>query len=136
MTTKSIYLSIGTPVPAPEKTLILLPHIRDPITIKKALRNHPILYDEFDGTAHESTLLYYFKWNKHEKCFEPKDEEAEEELIEILGVKIGEFEIKTEEDADADADAETGKLTEEQKNEFHEHIADIRTGLTQIGMNK
>lgn len=129
---KTIYLSIGTPVPTPEKTRILLPHICDPITIKKALRIHPILYDEFDGTADDSTLLYYFKWNKLEKCFEPKDEEAEEELIKILGVTAGEFVIKTEDDTEGNAT----KLTEEQKKEFHEHIADIRTGLIQIGMGK
>lgn len=128
--TKKIFLSIGTP--APEKMLILLPHLRDPITIKKALQNHPTLY-ELDGESKDSTLLHYFKWNKEEKLLEPKDEEAELDIAFMLDVKIGEFEDKTEEDTD-DAEDAPKELTEEQKNKFHEHIDDIRAGLKKMGM--
>lgn len=141
MESKQIYLSIGTPISNPDKTLILLPHIRDPITIKKALQKYPCLYSEFDGTATECTLLYNFKWNKHEKCFEPIDEEAENELVEILGVELGEFKTgeeddKEKEDGEDGEDGKVKKLTKEQHLEFHDHIADIRLGLARMGMGK
>lgn len=169
----------------PINTYVLLPHIFDPITIEKALKDCPVLSADFGEKFREAPRDYtcHFTWNKDEKYFEPKDEEAEEKLLALLGVEIGEFKTgggdeeeievdsrgkvkektkgdtkeKTKGDVKKGAKASAGagedtvedidnfiefaredavELTEEQKTEFQNHIVDIRTGLTQIGMGK
>ena len=121
-----MYLNTRTECP---KTLkIWLPHLEEPMSARKVEKKYPEFAALFDGKANENTLFFYYKINKDEQCLEFIDEDAEEEVAELLGVTITEIELENEEE-----DAPISRsLSEQEINEFRSHINDIREGLDAI----
>lgn len=90
---------------------------------RRIARKFPKFAAEFDGSAAECTLSWYYRLNKAEGIFEFKDSEAEDEVADLLGVSLAEEEL-------IDEDSTGGKpLTEEERAAVREHLADIRCGL-------
>jgi hypothetical protein len=112
----------------PLGTLFYLPHKEEPITAKKIIRRFPDFAKLFDGESVENTLTFYYKKDKETGAYAPIDLEAEEEVAELLGVKIKEFAIKDEDADDRDAE-ELRPLDEKDIQTFKNHLNDIRQGI-------
>jgi hypothetical protein len=119
-----MFLAIGKPVPP--KAKFDVPHKAEPMRFREIVTQFPEFVAIFDGEAEENTLLFYYKFNKQRSVYEFKDADAEEEVAELLGVQIAEFEEESEENADAQH--EDRPLTEEEIQTFREHLADIKQG--------
>ena len=118
------YLSVGRP--APPKAKFDVPHQPEPMRFSKIQAEFPEFVKIFDGEAEENTLLFYYKFNKERSVFEFKDVESEEEVAELMGVRIAEIE-------EEETDPEDRPLTQEEIHTFREHMADIRKGREWLG---
>ncbi len=94
------------------------------MTAKRIAAKFPTFAALFDGAGPENTLTFYYKKNKATDVFEFIDVEAEEEVAELMGVRV-----LSELVEDEDEKANTLKpLSSEQLTEFKEHMQDIRIG--------
>lgn len=113
--------------PCPLTALFDVPHQIDPMTAYEIKKKFPQFAKEMDGGYEENTLSFFYKKNKERDVYEFKDEEAEEEVAELMGVEIyDEEKAKEKEKKDA---PENRVLTEEEKAVFREHLTDIREKL-------
>jgi hypothetical protein len=115
-----MYLSVGRL--CNPKALFDVPHKSEPMTAKRIQRKFPTFAAIFDGKGEENTLGFYYKKNKLRDVYEFLDVEAEEEVAELLGVKVLVEAVVDEEDIEKEA------LTPDQLEEFKEHMEDIRVG--------
>jgi len=109
----------------PLDTLFDLPHKDMPYTAKKIAMRYPKFAKIFDGVSEENTLCFYYKKNKERDVYEFIDIDAEEEVADLLGVKIVESMAVND-----DEPVSTTKLTAEQLDEFKSHMQDIKTGIS------
>ena len=109
----------------PLDTLFDLPHKDMPYTAKKIAMRYPKFAKIFDGVSEENTLCFYYKKNKERDVYEFIDIDAEEEVADLLGVKITESIVVND-----DEPLSTTKLTPEQLDEFKSHMQDIKSGIT------
>ncbi len=113
----------------PNDTLFYMPHRLDPITAKKIIKRYPAFAEIFDGSSIENTLTFYYKKNKVTCEYEFIDEDAEEEVAELLGVKVKSFVLENEEENENGELLKKGILNDEQLSELRNHRADIKRGL-------
>ena len=104
------------------KALFDVPHKAEPMSARRIQRKFPDFAALFDGKSVENTLGFYYKKNRLTDVYEFLDEEAEEEVAELMGVKILVVPVVDDEAKGEDA------LTPEQLAEFKEHMEDIRIG--------
>ncbi len=103
-----------------------VPHQPDPMTAKRIIKKFPNFAKIFDGQGEENTLKFYYKKSKETGVYEFIDLDAEEEVAELMGVKIKTFAVKDEETM---SDDEKKPLNDEDVENFRAHMADIRTGI-------
>jgi hypothetical protein len=103
-----------------------VPHKLEPMTVKKIMKKYPEFAKTMDGSCDENCLLFYYKKNKETGIYEFQDDDAQEDIAELLGVKIKNFELKDKEEVTVDA------LTNEQIEKHKENIEMIRDGLKQL----
>lgn len=103
-----------------------VPHKLEPMTVKKIMKKYPEFAKTMDGSCEENCLLFYYKKNKETGVYEFQDDDAQEDIAELLGVKIKSFELKDEEEVTVHA------LTNEQVEKHKENIEMIRDGLKQL----
>ena len=103
-----------------------MPHRPEPMTAKQLIKKFPKFAQLFDGQGEENTLKFYYKKSKETGVYEFIDFDAEEEVAELMGVKIKEFTLKNEDDLD---DEEKKPLDTDDIEAFKGHMADIRTGI-------
>lgn len=115
-----MFLTVGRP--CNPKALFDVPHKSEPMSARRIHKKFPEFAALFDGKSTENTLMFYYKKNKITDVYEFLDEEAEEEVAELMGVKIL-IEPIVDEDTE-----EKESLSPEQLTEFNEHIEDIRIG--------
>ncbi len=72
----------------PPNALFDVPHKPEPVTAKYLMKKFPAFASEMDGCGEERCLLYFWQRNKETNVYEFIDEEAEDEVREILGVKL------------------------------------------------
>lgn len=119
-----MYLAIKQKCPL--GTFFDMPHRPEPMTAKQIIKKFPNFAKIFDGEGEENTLKFYYKKSKETGVYEFIDTESEEEIAELLGVKIKTFTVKDEEDMNDD---EKKPLDEKDVENFRTHMADIRTGI-------
>ena len=102
-----------------------VPHKKEPMTAAEIEKEFPDFAKLFDGEAKENTLLFYYKLNKREGVFELLDEEAEEEVAELMGVELCTEAYEYEEEAAPEA----RHLTTAEIEKFKEDIDQIKEGL-------
>ena len=112
--------------PCPLATLFDVPHQPEPMSAYEIKKKFPNFAKEMDGGYEENTLSFFYKKNKETGVYEFKDEEAEEEVAELMGVELYDEE---KEKGKAEDRPENRVLTEEEKNTFCEHLTDIREKL-------
>lgn len=100
-----------------------VPHRSVPWSANKICRRYPKFAALFDGKGVENTLSFYYKKDKTTDIYQFIDVDAEEEVAELMGVKILVKKELNEEDIP------TESMNESQLQTFKEHMADIRTGL-------
>ena len=122
-----MYLDIGKKCPL--NTTFYVPHKDEPMTLKELKKEFPDFVALFDGEAKENTMLFYWKWNKHEKAFEFIDADAEDEVAELMGVQLAE----TTEKEDA---PESRQLSTDEIQAFKEQIQEMQELLEQSGFKK
>jgi hypothetical protein len=103
-----------------------VPHKLEPMTVKKIMKKYPEFAKTMDGSCEENCLLFYYKKNKDTGVYEFQDDDAQEDIAELLGVKVKSFELKDEEEVTVHA------LTNEQVEKHKENIQMIRDGLKQL----
>lgn len=118
----TMYLKLRHPCPL--TTMFYLPHKADPVTAKKIASRYPKFAKLFDGESEENTLSFYYKKNKETDVYEFIDQDAEEEVAELLGVKILEEIVPNDDEV-----LENNKLTTDQLDEFKDHMQNIRYGI-------
>jgi hypothetical protein len=123
MSEKKMFFSIG--VACKDSWLFVVPHREKPMKVKHIIRKFPKFAAEFDGSAAECCLSWYYKYNKGEGLFEFKDIESEDEVAEMMGVDLCMAQFVDEDSSGSAAKA----LTAEEIAAVHEHLADIRHGL-------
>jgi hypothetical protein len=106
----------------PPTALFDVPHKAEPVTAKYLEKKFPDFAKEMDGGGEERCLLYFWVRNKETKVYEFLDAEAEEEIREILGVKLYD-EAREKEKAKQKYLQETRALTEEEIRTFKEELA-------------
>jgi hypothetical protein len=95
-----------------------VPHKSKPMTAATIAKRFPEFAKEMDGVGEERCLTYFWKRNKETKVYEFIDEEAEEEVAEILGVELYDEEKEKELYLNR-----TRQLTEEEIKDFKEELA-------------
>lgn len=118
-----MYLAVRKPCPL--ATLFDVPHRSEPMTAYEIKKNFPAFAKEMDGGYEENTLSFFYKKNKETGVYEFKDEEAEEEVAELMGVEL----YDEEKEKKVEELPENRVLTEEEKEAFREHLTDIREKL-------
>lgn len=121
----------------PCRALLPLPHLREPMRAADVERTFPATAANFDGSTAESYLNTFYKHTAHRdddgnKVFEYEfvDVEAEEEMAELLGVRVLE-ECEEECEDECEAPLASG-LTAEQLVTHHEMLDAIREGLAHL----
>jgi hypothetical protein len=104
------------------KALFDVPHKAKPMAAASIEKKFPEFAKEMDGCGEERCLLYFWKRNKETKVYEFVDEEAEEEVAELFGVKIYDEEEEAEK-AKQKYLQETRALTEQEIKDFKEELA-------------
>jgi uncharacterized FlaG/YvyC family protein len=99
-----------------------VPHKAEPVSALYIAKKFPEFAKEMDGGGEERCLLYFWKRNKETKVYEFIDEVAEEEVAEMLGVRIYNEEEEKEK-AKQKYLEETRALTEEEIRSFKEELA-------------
>jgi hypothetical protein len=125
----TMFLSVGHP--CKPKALFDVPHKAEPMSAKRIARKFPAFAALFDGQSAENTLSFYYKKNKMTDVYEFIDVEAEEEVAELMGVRIL-AEIVEDEDEKAQT---LVPLTDDQLAEFKDHMQDIRVGKEWLQQN-
>lgn len=119
----SAFFDLG--VPCQDHWLFDVPHLSEPIKYKRLARKFPAFVAEFDGSASDCFLSFYYKLNKARGVFEFKSAEDEDEVAELLGVSLHVTENE-------DNEPEVKALTKEEVAEFRDHMKDIRQGLEEL----
>lgn len=104
-----------------------VPHKLEPMTVKKIIKKYPDFAKTMDGSCDENCLLFYYKKNKETGIYEFQDDDAQEDIAELLDVKIKSFELKDEEEYTVKEGLNT-----EQLEKHKENIEMIREGLKQL----
>ncbi len=115
----------------PPNALFDVPHKGEPMTASRIQRKFPEFAKEMDGCGEERCLLYFWVRNKETKVYEFIDEEAEEEIAEILGVRIYD-EAREKEKAKQKYLQETRALTEQEIKDFKEELAFVREQIKEF----
>ena len=110
----------------PLTTLFDMPHLPEPMSAYQIAKQFPAFAKEMDGSSTENCLLYFYKSNKERKVYEFQDADMEEEMAEMLNVKIYDEAGKEE------PPHESRPLTEEEHQLFREHIADIQEKIQEL----
>lgn len=125
-----MFLDVG--IKAPDNLRLFVPFREKPMKVKHIQKKFPEFSRMFDGTSKECCLVYYWKKTKvrddygnEETVYEFVDEDAEDEVAELMGVTVEMAEI-----LDEDSGHSQGALNREQIAEFQEHIADIRANIS------
>ena len=103
-----------------------VPHKLKPMSVKEIIKKFPEFAKTMDGTCEENTLLFYYKKNKETGVYEIQDDDAQEDIAELLGVKVKNFVLDDEEAVNVEG------LSNEQLNKHKENIEMIRDGLKQL----
>ncbi len=109
-----------------------VPHKSKPMSAKDIIKKFPDFAKLFDGEAEENTLSFYWKKNKETGIYEFKSTDDEEEVAELMEVKILDGEDTIEKEAEEETENkkhENRELTKEEIEEFKEHMKDIKEGL-------
>ena len=122
---------LDTGIKAPNNLRLCVPFREKPMKIKHIIKKFPEFAKMFDGTSKECCLTYYYKKTKvkdeygnEEILYEFIDEEAEDEVAELMGVNVEITEL-LDEDSHRSQDA----LNSKQLQEFQEHIAEIKANI-------
>lgn len=107
------------------KELFDVPHQIEPMSTKEIMKKFPSFAKIFDGQGKENTLLFYYKKNKITDVYEFIDEEAEEEVAELMDVKIKTFVMENEDEI------ENKKLSDEQIQDFKSQLKDVQNALSE-----
>ena len=125
-----MFLDLG--IKAPDNLRLCVPFREKPMKVKHIRKKFPEFAAMFDGTSKECCLVYYWKKTKirdeygnEETLYEFVDEEAEDEVAELMGVTVEMTEI-----LDEDSSRSQEALNTKQIAEFQEHIADIRANIS------
>jgi hypothetical protein len=124
-----MYLDIG--VRASTKQYFRVPHRQLPMTVQELRKEFPSFAAEMDGSAKECTLRFFYKKDKETGVYEFLDEEAEEEVADLMGVEVLEFADDDEVDSDGELVKST-PLSEEQIRRHKENLEQIRQGLVAL----
>lgn len=104
-----------------------VPHKLEPMSVKQLMKKFPEFDKTMDGTCDENCLLFYYKKNKETGVYEFQDDDAEQDIAELLGVKVKSFELKGEEEYTVKEG-----LNAEQLEKHKENIEMIRDGLKKL----
>lgn len=118
----------------PPTALFDVPHKPEPMTAKQIEKRFPDFAAEMDGGGEDRCLLYFWKRNKETKVYEFIDEEAEDEVAELLGVTIFNEEEEKEK-AKQKYLQETRALTEQEIKDFKEELAHASAELKKWAKN-
>ncbi len=121
-----MYLDID--IRASSKAYLRVPHLQIPMTVAEIRKEFPAFAAEMDGSAKECTLRFFYKKDKETGIYEFVDEEAEEEVAELMHVEILEFNEEEEVDSDGEL-IQSAALSTEQLQQHKENLAEIRKGL-------
>ena len=114
--------------PCHPNTLFDVPHKPTPMSAKQIAKKFPAFAKEMNGSSEDQCLTYFWKSNKETKVYEFIDEEAEEEVAELLGVNVyNEEEVKKKEEEEYKQ--QTRALTEEEIRTFKEELAIAKQDL-------
>ena len=111
-----------------KNTYFRVPHQQLPMTAREISKQFKHFAREMDGRTADACLTYFYKKDKETGIYEFIDADAEEELAEILGVKVMEFCEEEEVDSDGELIHSNG-MTSDQIKKHRENIAMIREGL-------
>jgi hypothetical protein len=113
-------------------TYFRVPHQQLPITAGEIRQQFKQFAREMDGRSADACLDFFYKKDKESGIYEFVDADAEEEVAEIMGVKVIEFCEEEEVDSDGELIRSNG-MNEGDIARHRENIAMIRTGLKKIG---
>lgn len=99
-------------------TMFDVPHKPEPMSAASIAKKFPDFAKEMDGVGEDRCLTYFWKRNKETKVYEFLDEEAEDEVAEMMGVQI-----YNEEEEKEKYLQETRALTEQEIKDFKEELA-------------
>ncbi len=94
---------------------------------KTIIKKFPQFAKLFDGLAEENTLCFYYKKVKDSESYAFIDIDAEEEVAELMGVKICEVEEVDDDDIDKPV------LTSTQLDSYKEFMNDIHSIHKKVG---
>jgi hypothetical protein len=126
-----MYMYLRKKERCPPTALFDMPHRPEPMTAFRIQKKFPEFAREMDGCGEERCLLYFWQRNKETKVYEFIDQESEEEVAEILGVKIYD-ENEEKEKAKQKYLQETRALTEEEIRDFKEELAYVRQQIKEF----
>lgn len=102
-----------------------VPHKLEPMSVKQLMKKFPEFVETMDGTCEENCLLFYYKKNKETGVYEFQDDDAEQDIADLLNVKIKNFILE-------DKEKTVEGLSSEQLEKHKENIEMIRDGLKQL----
>lgn len=107
-----------------------VPHQAEPMSARDIIKQFPTFAKEMDGTYDANSLSHFYKRNKTTQVYEFLDEEAEDEVAELMGVELYDEAAAAAAAAAEEAQRQVEALSDEAQ--FREHIADIREKLAAV----
>lgn len=120
-----MYLKVG--LVCPKGLLFDVPHREKPMKAKSIIKKFPEFAKLFDGASEENTLCFYYKKVKDSESYVFIDVDSEEEVAELMGVKIREVEEVDEDDI------EKPTLNNIQLKAYKDFMNDIHIIHKQVG---
>ncbi len=120
-----VYMYMTMNVICPMGIYFDVPHRKKPMSAKKIIQRYPHFAKIFDGESFENTLSFYYTKDKKTGVYTFIDPDDEEEVAELLGVKIIEYEIND----DDTLHTIHSKMDASEIDAFKSYINDIRNGI-------
>jgi hypothetical protein len=107
-----------------------MPHQPTPLTVKKVESLYPEFAKQVDGAMSDSVITYWWKLSKETGVYEFIDQDAKEEVAEMMGVNCVNYKLPKDDDEEP---KEVRQLTEQEVQEFRDYLADMKEGRQKLG---
>jgi hypothetical protein len=129
---KATWMYLNTKEKAKASLKLRLPHQPNPLSVKKVEAKFPEFAKQVDGKLADSVITFWWKLDKYTGVYEFVDDDAKEEVAELMGVENVEYEIPDPLD-EKDDPASRRQLSEQEIQDFRDYLADCKEGRKKLG---
>jgi hypothetical protein len=130
VTEKASWMCLSLGQKAKTSLKLQMPHQKKPMRVSQIEKSYPEFAKQLDGALSDSTIEYFWKRDKSTGIYKFVDDDAKEEVAEMMGVECADY---SSEDEEKDDPSTRRQLTDAEIQDFREYLADAHEVLRKIG---